>query len=173
MTNQIGAHTYGMPRFAYAGANVTIGKYCSIAVNVTIDIGGEHKTSAVSTFPFQVFFPEATRGVKPHTGLNKGDIVIGNDVWICEDVKIMSGVRIGDGVVLGTRAVVTRNIPPYAVAGGVPARVLKYRFPKKIIERLLKLRWWDWPDEKVKKFAPLLMTEDVKEFLRVAERENP
>ena len=91
---------------------------------------------------------------------NKGDIVIGNDVWIGYEALIMAGVHIGDGAVIGARAVVTKDVPPYAIVGGVPAREIRKRFAPDVIARLLELKWWDWPMMKIRKELPSLMNGD-------------
>lgn len=99
----------------------------------------------------------------------KGDIVIGNDVWIGKEATILSGVTIGDGAVVGCKALVAKDVPPYTIVGGNPAKVIKKRFPNDIIEKLLKIKWWDWEDEKIEKAIPLLLSNDMVAFLDFAE----
>jgi hypothetical protein len=99
---------------------------------------------------------------------SRGDIVIGSDVWIGLNVFIGSGVTIGDGAVIGAHAVVTRDVPPYAVAGGNPARVIRYRFSETQIEALLAIRWWDWSDEVVDRYLPLITSPDIDAFIAAA-----
>lgn len=164
----IGDHTYGKPRVLHWGedATLTIGKYCSIADNVTIFLGGNHRIDWVSTYPFNVLsdcFPIA-KEITGHPS-SKGDVVIGNDVWIGEGVVILSGVSIGDGAVIGTRAVVTKDVPPYAVVVGVPAKIKKYRFPAEYIEKLEKISWWEWSDEKVNLNVKSLCNNDIEKFI--------
>lgn len=165
----IGDHTYGSPKFYEKEmAKFNIGKYCSIASGVTVALGN-HNAGAVSTFPFaalRAFWPSAPSQGDHST---KGDVTIGNDVWIAANAFIGSGVTIGDGAVIAAHAVVTKSVPPYAVVGGNPARILKFRFSSGIIERLLSLAWWDWPDEKVDIMLPWIVSEDVDGFLRHAE----
>ncbi len=129
-----------------------IGKFCSIACGAKfIFNSANHTLSSLSTYPFPLFFEEwgLTREKVTDSWDNKGDIVIGNDVWIGYEAVIMAGVTIGDGAIIGTRAVVTKDVPPYTIAGGVPARLIRKRFPDETISELLKIRWWDWPRERI------------------------
>ncbi len=162
---EIGEWTYGLP-IVYDwndGTRLVIGKFCSIARGVKIYLGGEHRMDWVSTWPFSEFFEEA-KGVKGHPA-SKGDVIIENDVWIGGDAAILSGVTLGNGCVVGAGSVVTKSVPPYAVAAGNPARVVKYRFDQKTVEKLLKMQWWDWPVEKIKEALPEIMSEDVEKFV--------
>ena len=163
----IGKHTYGHPIIeVYRGseAKVIIGSYCSIGPRVRIITGGEHPADRVSTFPFRIKFdmPNAHKDGFPCT---KGDVVIGNDVWLASDVTILSGVHIADGAVIMAGAVVTRDVKPYAIVGGVPARTVCMRLPESQIEALLEIKWWDWPEEKVCQEIPLLAGSQVDEFI--------
>lgn len=108
--------------------------------------------NSLSTYTFPIFYEEWGLDVSHITDAwdNKGDIVIGNDVWIGYDAIIMPGVKIGDGAIIGTRAIVTNDVPPYTIVGGIPAKVIKKRFSDDIILKLLKIKWWDWPNEKIK-----------------------
>ncbi len=125
-----------------------IGKYCSLANDVTVICGGEHDKDWVSSYPFiDRFHLQAHKQLIRRRA--KGDILIGNDVWIGQNVTILSGVSIGDGAVVGAGAVVSKSIPPYAVAAGVPAKVVKYRFPPETVARLLQIKWWDWPQDTI------------------------
>lgn len=92
---------------------------------------------------------------------NKGDIVIGNDVWVGYEAVIMAGVHIGDGAIIGTRAVVRKDVPPYTIVGGVPAREIRKRFDEATISKLLKLQWWDWPVDKIQEVIPYIMDGDI------------
>ncbi|MGD1819070.1 MAG: CatB-related O-acetyltransferase [Pleomorphochaeta sp.] len=130
-----------------------IGKFCSIACGAKfIFNSANHTLSALSTYPFPIFFEEWDLDVKNITTAwdNKGDIVIGNDVWIGYDAVILSGVTIGDGAIIGTRAVVTKDVPPYTIVGGVPAKQIKKRFNEKTIAQLEEIKWWDWNPNKIK-----------------------
>lgn len=129
-----------------------IGKFCSIACGARFLFNSaNHTMNSLSTYPFPLFFEEW--GLKQNEVTkawdNKGDIVIGNDVWIGYEAVIMAGVTVGDGAVIGSRAVVTKDIPPYTVVGGIPAKVIKERFSKEIIDALLQIKWWDWTVEKI------------------------
>ncbi|MFL0198434.1 CatB-related O-acetyltransferase [Clostridium sp. WILCCON 0269] len=129
-----------------------VGKFCSIACKAKfLMTSGNHTIKSLSTYTFPIFYEEWGLDVSHITDAwdNKGDIIIGNDVWIGYDAIIMSGVKIGDGAIIGTRAIVTNDVPPYAIVGGIPAKVIKKRFSDDIILKLLKIKWWDWPDEKI------------------------
>lgn len=162
----VGRHTYESNlrvNFVESGVSLKIGSFCSIAENVKIFLGGEHRVDWVSTYPFCRYW----KGFDHITGhpRTKGDVVIGNDVWIGADALILSGVTVGHGAVVGARAVVTKDIPPYAIVVGNPARVIKYRFASDQIAALLQLAWWDLPDEQIKPFIPLLLNSDVDAFI--------
>ncbi len=129
-----------------------IGKFCSIACGAKFLFNSaNHTLSSLSTYPFPLFFEEwglEKRNVAASWD-NKGDIVIGNDVWIGYEAVIMAGVKIGDGAIIGARAVVTKDVPPYTVAGGIPAKPIKKRYPEETIAALSELKWWDWPEERI------------------------
>ena len=129
-----------------------IGKFCSIACGAKFLFNSaNHTLSSLSTYPFPLFFEEwglEKRNVAESWD-NKGDIVIGNDVWIGYEAVIMAGVTIGDGAIIGARAVVTKDVPPYTVAGGIPAKPIKKRYPEETIAALSELKWWDWPEERI------------------------
>lgn len=134
------------------GDKLIIGKFCSIACGAKFMLtSANHKMSSLSTYPFPIFYEEWGLDAKDIRNAwdNKGDIVIGNDVWIGYEAVIMSGVTIGDGAIIGTRAVVTKDVPPYTIVGGVPAKPIRKRFDDATVERLIKLRWWDWEHEKI------------------------
>lgn len=129
-----------------------IGKFCSIACGAKFLFNSaNHTLSSLSTYPFPLFFEEwglEKRNVAASWD-NKGDIVIGNDVWIGYEAVIMAGVTIGDGAIIGARAVVTKDVPPYTVAGGIPAKPIKKRYPEETIAALSELKWWDWTEERI------------------------
>lgn len=134
------------------GDKLIIGKFCSIACGAKfLFTSANHKMSSLSTYPFPIFYEEWGLDAKDIRNAwdNKGDIVIGNDVWIGYEAVIMAGVTIGDGAIIGTRAVVTKDVPPYTIVGGVPAKPIRKRFDDATVERLIKLRWWDWEHDKI------------------------
>lgn len=129
-----------------------IGKFCSIACGARFLFNSaNHTMGSLSTYPFPLFYEEwgLDRKNVADAWDHKGDIVIGNDVWIGYEAVILAGVTIGDGAIIGARAVVTSDVPPYTIAGGVPARTIRKRFPETIVTSLLQLKWWDWPREKI------------------------
>jgi chloramphenicol O-acetyltransferase type B len=165
---EIGKHTYGNPRI-YSwneGATLKIGAFCSISTGVKFFLGGEHRTDWVTTYPFNYLWKPA-KHIKGHPA-TKGDIIIGNDVWVGNRATILSGVEIGDGAVIGTNAIVTKNVPAYAIAAGNPAKIIKKRFDEKIINKLLEIKWWDWEDKKIEEHIPLLLNNQINEFLDIA-----
>jgi len=162
----IGDYTYGNPSVISLneGTSLKIGRYCSIAANITIFLGAEHHTDWISTYPFPALWEEA-RSISGHP-FSKGDVVIKNDVWIGYNVTILSGVTIGDGAVIGAGSVVVKDVPPYAIVSGNPAQIVRYRFSEGAIRKLLQIRWWDWPDEKVKENVRLICSDSVDEFVK-------
>lgn len=161
----IGAGTYGWPEILYfdAGATLKIGAYCSIAPGVKILLGGEHHIEYITTYPFSLLLDEARH--LPGYPYNKGDVTIGNDVWIGQDAMILSGVNVGDGAVIAARSVVTRDVANYSVVAGDPARHIKFRFSQETIDALLRIAWWDWPAAEIRKAWPLLQSPDVDRFI--------
>lgn len=146
------------------GDKLIMGKYCSIACGAKfIFTSANHTKKSLSTYPFPIFFEEWGLDVKNITSAwdKKGDIIIGNDVWIGYEAIIMSGVQIGDGAIIGTRAVVTKDVAPYEVVGGVPVKPIKKRFDNDIINKLEEIRWWDWPDEKVREKIGFIMSGEL------------
>jgi acetyltransferase-like isoleucine patch superfamily enzyme len=165
---EIGEFTYGNPTILFENedANLTIGKYCSIANEVKIFLGGNHKTEWISTYPFSAFpnvFPEAEEIIgHPAT---KGNVSIGNDVWIGHGVIIMSGVTIGNGAVIAAGTLVTKDIGNYEIWGGNPSKLLKKRFDDQSIEELLKLKWWDLDISEIEQLVPILCSSNLN-FLK-------
>lgn len=159
---EIGMYSYGgCFNPANISPGITIGKYCSFNRTSAI-YTFNHEISSVTTHPF-IFSPDAGIVKKDRSRLEK--VNIGNDVWMGHNSVILPGVEnVGDGAVIAAGAVVTKDVPAYAVAAGVPARVVKYRFDDKTIENLLKIRWWDWPEEKVRENCDLFY--DVKGFIK-------
>jgi acetyltransferase-like isoleucine patch superfamily enzyme len=164
----IGDFSYGNP-VVYSwdeGTHLSVGKFCSIAEGVVFLLGGEHRTDWVTTYPFNVLhkdWPTAQR-IYGHPA-TKGDIVVGNDVWIGQRAIILSGVKIGDGSVVAAGSVVTQDVEPYSIVGGNPARLIRWRFEPTEREVLLKLKWWEWPDDVIAKNIVFLM-DSPKNFFR-------
>ena len=129
-----------------------IGKFCSVACGARFLFNSaNHSLTSLAIYPFPIFFEEWDLDVSHITEAwdNKGDIVIGNDVWIGYEASILAGITIDDRAIIGTRAVVTKDVPPYTIVGGVPARQIRKRFPDEVISTLLTLKWWDWPEERI------------------------
>ncbi len=170
----IGEHTYGHPTILEPrDANFTIGKYTSIGPHVFICLSN-HDVRNVSSYPFvalQAYWPGVPEGVTDH--ISKGDVCIGNDVWIGAHVFICPGVTIGDGAVLGSYSVVTKDVAAYDIVGGNPARRLRSRFAEDVVQRLLRIAWWDWADETVNAAMPLMLSHDIGAFLDRAEAGLP
>ena len=190
----IGDYTYGaetikVNRFGpknltgphpWSGSRARIGKFCSVGRFCNIYINENHRSDWVTTYPFGAnnvtslnltnFNRDAIR-----TGIlskGNGSVNIGNDVWIGEHVSIMSGVNIGHGAVIAAFGHVVKDVEPYSIVGGNPAKHLKYRFSKEQIENLLTIGWWDWPMEKIDEYLPLMMSDNIDEFIKKALENN-
>lgn len=161
----IGRYTYGEPKVLEWGEKATlrVGSFCSIAPGVTILLGGEHKTEYISTYPLNLSFKDLPK-IHGHP-FTKGDVTVGNDVWIGANSFILSGVTIGDGAVIGACSVVTKDVEPYTVVAGNPARVIRKRFDDETITKLLKIQWWNWDIQRIKGSVPLLLSNNVHEFV--------
>ena len=164
----VGDGTYGIPavRDWNEGSTLKIGSYCSIGGNVSIFLGGHHRTDWVSQYPFPAYW-SAVKHIKDFGGTN-GDVVIGSDVWLCENVVILSGVSIGHGAVVANSAVVTKDVQPYEIVGGNPAKHIRYRFDEKTRAQLLASQWWDWPVDEVLSISEMLCTDDIQSLLDYA-----
>lgn len=159
----MGKGSYGEITRRGTGNTITIGNYCSIAEGCVCDGGFGHNTKFVTTYPLNA----KINSCKHLTGhpVCRGDIVIGNDVWVGEGCMIMSGVTIGDGAVIGARSIVTRDIPPYMIAVGAPAKPLKKRFTDEQIDKLISIEWWNWSEQKIIANAHLLMSDNIDLFI--------
>jgi acetyltransferase-like isoleucine patch superfamily enzyme len=172
----IGRHTYGRPLVRWYRkegdtARVIIGQFVSIADDVICMVGGDRPLDRVSTFPFRIIFGLPGQHEDGY-GASKGDIVIGNDVFIGRGVRIMAGVTVGDGAVLGAYSVVSKDVRPYAIVAGNPAREIRRRFTDEQVDALLRIRWWDWSDERILGSVPLLNDRPVEEFIELHDPES-
>jgi acetyltransferase-like isoleucine patch superfamily enzyme len=165
----IGRRTYGLSPRNLArpsqAAPIAVGGFCSFGPEVMIFGQADHPTNLVSTYPFRTLMLHPDGGNQD--AVTRGGVRIGHDVWVGARAIILSGVTIGSGAVIGAGAVVTRDVPPYGVAVGNPARLLRHRFAPEIVTALLDIAWWDWPDEKIARFEPLFYG-DVGAFIAAA-----
>lgn len=156
----VGRHTYGNPTILHFGepTKLSIGNFCSIAGDVTIFLGGNHRTDWVTTYPFNILFKAEWPEAETITGhpISDGDVLIGHDVWIGFGSTIMSGVTVGNGAVIAANSMVTKDVPAYSIVGGNPAKLIKYRFDEATIIQLESLGWWNWPDNKIRIFLKSL-----------------
>ena len=146
---------------------LVIGRFCSIACGAKfLFTSANHAMKSLSTYPFPIFFEEWGLNSADVASAwdNRGDIVIGSDVWIGYEAAVLSGVTIGDGAIIGARAVVTKDVPPYTIVGGVPARHIRRRFDEETIARLMALRWWEWPYERIKENLPAIQSGRMDEL---------
>jgi virginiamycin A acetyltransferase len=164
--NNIGKYTYGLPKIFKIESNsqIQIGNFCSIANDVNIFLDGEHESKNISTYPFGHFKKFKTK--KKFITKSKGKVTIGNDVWIGYRVTILSGVNIGDGAVIGACALVNKDVAPYTIVGGIPAKIIKKRFDDKTIKKLLKIKWWNWSDEKIQKNIETLHSNNLNKLFK-------
>lgn len=171
MENSVGKYTYGdTPKIFWKSesTNYICGKFCSIADNLRIYLGGNHRTDWVTTYPFGHIYKNIFNNFNgeghPTT---KGSVQIGNDVWIGDNVTIMSGVIIGDGAVIANNSHVVKNVEPYSIVGGNPAKMIKYRFTENQIKKLLEIKWWDWPENRINNNLLYLCSNDIDKFINM------
>lgn len=157
--------------YEFLGDRLVIGKFCAIARGITFIMNGaNHRMNSVTTYPFNIMGHGWEKCTPTLEDLPfKGDTVVGNDVWIGQDVTVMPGVHIGDGAIIAAESVVTRDIPPYHVAGGNPCRVIRKRFDGALIDYLLALKWWDWDAEKIFCNLEALCSGDLEQIRTVTE----
>lgn len=164
----VGRHTYPNPPPVayYVGdtARVSVGSFTSIAAGVEILAGGEHHTDWVSTFPLRIRMDLPGKLLDGQPG-TKGDVSIGSDVWLGRHSRVMSGVTIGHGAIVAAGAIVTKDVPPYAIVGGVPAKVLKYRLGPEQIDAMLRIAWWEWSDDDIRARVEDLSSPDFDAFI--------
>lgn len=168
----IGTGTYGDLSVSdwHEGSTLKIGAYTSIARNVHILLGGHHRLDWVTVYPFPAKIEEAAS--IPDYGGTHGDVIIGSDVWLCTDATILSGITIGHGAVVASSALVTKDVPPYAIVGGNPARFIKWRFDEDVRHALLESAWWDWPEHEIRAISHLLCSDNLDAFLVYAKQRS-
>lgn len=157
MKPQIGNYTYYSNLKVSGSAKCIIGKFCSIAPDVRIFTGEEHNIDSITTYPFGHVHKDVFKVDNPNHPITHGDVVIGNDVWIGYGATIMSGVNIGDGAVIAANSHVVKDVKPYTVVGGNPAKLIKKRFDDATIKRLLDMRWWDKSINEIRELIPRLL----------------
>lgn len=163
-----GPHTYGVPEFftnRYDPTALHVGNYSSVAAVVML--GGGHPADRVTTYPHRVNWGMEGAGEDGFPTRSK-DTIIGSDVYIGWRAVLLSGITIGDGAIVGAQALVTKDVPPYAIVGGNPAKLIRYRFPEEQREALLEIRWWDWPEQDIRDAVPLLAGADIDAFIEYA-----
>lgn len=167
--HRIGRHSIGAPKLHDSGdgSRLEMGAFCTVGEGVHIFLGGEQPPEGITTFPFASHWPAPA--ASRSKGRSGGDVRIGNDVCIGFEAIIQAGVNIGDGAVIGMRAVVSKDVPAYAVVSGNPSQVMRFRFNETIIARLLKAQWWNWDDARISKVLPTLLGGDIDAFLAQAE----
>tara|TARA_B100000795_G_scaffold270068_1_gene262450 strand:- start:6210 stop:6728 length:519 start_codon:yes stop_codon:yes gene_type:complete len=166
----VGDYTYGDKNISTLDFTdkykVIIGKFCSIAGGIRIYLDANHRVDWITTYPFghiaQNIFNTFDGTGHP---VGKGDVIIGNDVWIGEGASIASGVTIGNGAVIASRSHVVKNVEPYSIVGGNPAKFIKYRFSKENIEKLQNLKWWDWDINKINENIHILCSKNIESFV--------
>lgn len=153
--------------YDFSKVKLVIGKFCAIAAETKFIMTGDHKLDAISTYPFPIFGKGWENAFNVYDLPVKGDIIVGHDVWFGYDSLVMNGVTIGNGAIVAARAVVVKDVPPYSIVAGNPAKVVKMRFDDKTIERLQKIAWWDWSTEKINKHLKIICHLDVDQLERV------
>lgn len=169
---QIGLGTYGIPVVHdwQEGGTLMIGNYTSIAEQVEIFLGGHHRSDWITTYPFPAMIEEAQH-IRDYA-VSRGDVVIGSDVWLCTNSIILSGVTVGHGAVIAAGAVVSRDVAPYSIVAGNPARHIRWRFAPEICAALLEAAWWEWPEREVRDISPLLCSDQLDAFLEYARQRS-
>jgi acetyltransferase-like isoleucine patch superfamily enzyme len=168
---EVGSNTYGHNDIKIIGGHnvgtkLIIGKFCSIAEGVVVFLGANHRVDWFSTYPFGHIHDTVFPKVKKTHGhpATKGDVTIGNDVWIATNAVIMSGVTIGDGAVIGAYSIVTKDVSPYTIVAGNPAKQIRKRFSDEVINKLLELKWWDMEENKINEISDILCSNDIKKL---------
>jgi acetyltransferase-like isoleucine patch superfamily enzyme len=166
---ELGKYSYGNPQTIWGNEHtkVTVGKFTSIAGNVLIWLGNGrgHDKGFISTYPFGYIHGEIFGNAQNNSNDGLLSVTIGNDVWIGQNVNIMSGVNIGDGAIIAANSHVVKDVPPYAIVGGNPANIIKYRFTENQIQKLLQIQWWDWPESKINDNMNSILSYDIESFI--------
>ena len=185
---EVGKFTYGSDKiklkkfgpatgpYEWSDSKLIIGKFCSIGLGCSVYLNENHRHDWVSTYPFgstgsskrSFKHIDNTLVASGIMSKGRGNVVIGNDVWLGENVTIMSGVTIGDGAVLATNTHVVKDVAPYSIVGGNPAKHLKYRFSEEQRNKLLQISWWDWPIKKIDNHLHLIQSDNIDEFIKKA-----
>jgi virginiamycin A acetyltransferase len=182
-----GRHSYGpqpelitnyLPGLRNKVRGSRIGNFCSISSGLKFTFYGKHNYQWVSTYPFYAFYSKwkfdngktvFNSGVLDDSRFQPAPIIIENDVWIASNATVKEGVKISNGAVVAMESLVTKDVPPYAIVGGNPAKIIKYRFSEEQIKELLKIAWWNWTDGEITKFLSLILSEDIDTFIGAAE----
>jgi virginiamycin A acetyltransferase len=158
--------------FDFIGDQLIIGKFCMIASDVTFIMNGaNHLTQSISSYPFTIFGHDWTKAMEGKSYPNKGNTIVGNDVWIGYNATILPGITIGDGAIIAANTTVSKNVPPYSIVGGNPSKIIKKRFSDEKIETLLELKWWDWDIEKITKHVADLTGDTITNLKAIANEE--
>lgn len=168
---EVGSYTYGHNGIKIIGGHdektkLIIGKFCSIAEDVVVFLGANHRVDWFTTYPFGHIHENTFRKIKKEHGhpATKGDVIVGNDVWIATNAVIMSGVKVGDGAVIGAYSIVTKDIPPYTIVAGNPAKQIRKRFNDDVINKLLELKWWDKTESEINEISDILCSNDIEKL---------
>lgn len=168
----MGTNCYGVPKIKHAHpeAKLVIGNYCSIANNVEIYLGGNHRADWITTYPFPHFFEEASH--ISNYEVTNGNVEIGSDVWLCQNSTILSGVKIGHGAIIANGALVTKDVAAYEIVGGNPAKHIRWRFDQPTRELLLQSSWWNWSQEELLEIADILCSDKIAQFIEYIKIRN-
>jgi len=165
--NDTPSYSYGSPTIIWGNPNAEYfcGRFCSIASNFIVYLGGNHRTDWITTYPFGHVHEDVFKHNKEGHPSTNGDVIIGNDVWIGNNVTIMSGVKVGNGAVIAANSHVVKDVEPYSITGGNPAKTIKYRFTQEQIKKLLEIEWWNWDNEKINENVELLCSDNIDTFI--------
>lgn len=154
--------------YEFSKVKLVFGKFCALAAETKFLMTGDHKLDAISTYPFPIFANGWETAFNVFDLPVKGDIIVGNDVWFGYDSLVMNGVTIGNGSIVAAKSVVVKDVPPYSIVAGNPAKVVKMRFDDKTIDRLQRIAWWDWDIETITKHLKVICHLDVDQLERIS-----